>query len=172
MINLKELDERYKDVGLGYIRFGGKSYYEINSDIPLSLNSFGGKDGFVLNDKGEVELYKLSETEDYKYYFNDREVSCFEYWELEDSGMYDDVSFEIKDNNKNWWGKTLDHYYPHPWYPQKKIVAFELVNDIPGFRKGKIFNLYMGYIEPNVGVSYSVDDCLQLVEFFKPLYDE
>ena len=172
MINLKELSERYKDVGLGYIHFGGHSYYEINSDVPLSLNSFGGKDGFVLNDKGEVELFELNYSDDYRYFFNGAEVSQDKYWELEDSEMYDDISFEIVSENKKWWGKTLDNYYPHPWFPDRKIIAFELVNDIPFFRKGKVFNLFCGDIECDYGVKYSEDDCLQLPEFFKPVYDE
>jgi len=165
MLNLKELSERYKDVGLGYIRFGGKSYYEINSDIPLSLNSFGGKEGFVLNDKGEVELFDISDKKLLKrHYYSD------ENWNNEVD--YETEEYWDEMTSSKWWGKTLDNYYPHPWFPDRKIVAFKLINDIPFFRKGKIFNMYCGDIECNYGVKYSEDDCLQLPEFFKPIYDE
>jgi hypothetical protein len=165
MINLKELSERYKDVGLGYIRFGGKSYFEINSDIPLSLNSFGGTQGFVLNNKGEVELYDVSDKVLVK-----RHYYLTEDWNEQDEVDYETEHYWDKTTSNKWWGKTLDNYYPHRWYPDRKIVAFELVNDIPGFRKGKIFELLDFQIRPTLTVFYSVDDCLLLPEFFKPIY--
>ena len=107
MLNLKELNERYKDVGLGYIRFGAKSYYEINSDIPLSLNSYGGERGFILNDKNEVELFDLNNKALFKrhYYLEDS-------WENE-VDYETEFYWDEKQSNK-WWGKTLDNYYPHP----------------------------------------------------------
>ncbi len=163
MLNLKELSEKYKDVGLGYIRFGGKSYYEVNSDKPLSLNAHDGKIGFVLNENQEVELFDLSERVLIKrHYYKDL------HWE--DEVDYETEYWWDEKECEKWWGKTLDNYYPHPWYPDKKIIAFELINDIPFFRKGKIFNLFCGEIECNYGVKYSEDDCLKLPEFFKPIY--
>lgn len=167
MLNLKELSERYKDVGLGYIRFGGKSYYEINSDISLSLNSFGGSKEFVLNDKEEVELFDISDKVLVK-----RHYFLIEDWNEEYEVNYETQYYWDETTPNNWWGKTLDNYYPHPWYPDKKIVAFELINDIPFFRKGKVVKVKNNHITFNLGVNYSVDDCLHLVEFFKPLYDE
>ncbi len=179
MLNLKELSERYKDVGLGRISFGGWSYYEINSDIPLSLNSFCGKRGFVLNEKGEVELFQLATPEEYKYYFNDKEIPYDEYWELLDSEMYDDTHFNVIIEPKKWWGKTLDNYYPHPWYPERKIIAFELVNDIPFNRKGTVEevvgegeNSWIELPSPEGAYDFTVSDCLNCPEFFKPVYDE
>ncbi len=172
MVNLKELFERYKDVGLGYISFGGKSYYEIDSDIPLSLNSFGGKDGFVLNDEGQVELYDLTDKVLIKrHYYSD------ENWDNE-------VDYETK---KYWdeteanklWGKTLDNYYPHPWYADKKIIAFEIINNLPFNRKGVTVAVNRdkeaSWIELETFLSsYHLNtvDCLLTPEFFKPIYEK
>ena len=39
MINLLDLTQRYGNLGMGYIRFGDHSFYKINSDEPLRLNS-------------------------------------------------------------------------------------------------------------------------------------
>lgn len=172
MLNLKELSERYKDVGLGYIRFGGHSYYEVNSDIPLSLNSFGGTTGFILNDKGEVELWEFVDAP-YTYYKNGEEISEDEWHNTEES---EDVQLDIRsDNTRKWWGKTLDNYFPHEWYPDRKIVAFELVNNIPGFRKGEVFEVNVDECYADVGdsgVYYKLHDCLSYPEFFMPIYDE
>jgi hypothetical protein len=167
MINLKQLSERYKDVGLGHIGFGGHSYYEINSDIPLSLNSYGGKNGFILNRKKQVQIYDL----------DNREIVKRHYYLTEDWNDEDEVDYKTKyywDETEptTWWGKTLDNYYPHPWFTEKEIIAFELVNDIPGHRKGKTFEVIEYQIKTALTVNYSVDDCLFLPEFFKPLYNE
>lgn len=163
MINLQELNNRYKDTGLGYIRFGGKDYYEINSDKPLSLNSYGGTIGFVLNEQGQVELYDLDQKVLVKrHYYADEDWND----EVEHETEY----FWDEEEALKWWGKTIDNYFPHPWFPDRKIEAFELVNDIPGFRKGKVFEVVENQIRPAFSVFYSVDDCLHLPEFFKPLY--
>lgn len=174
MLNLKELSERYKDVGLGYIHFGGHSYYEINSDIPLSLNSFGGTTGFILNDKGEVELWEFVDAS-CTYYKNGEEISEDEWHNTEES---EDVQLDIRsDNTRKWWGKTLDNYFPHEWYPDRKIVAFELIGNLPFNRKGVIEkvvgegeNSWIELISPEGAYDFTVSDCLQCPEFFKPLY--
>lgn len=165
MINLQELNNRYKEDGLGSIKFGGKSYYEINSDKPLSLNCYGGREGFILNKKGEVELFDLS----------DRVLLKRHYYLTEELNDEDEVEYETEhywDNmgSNKWWGKTLDSYYPHPWFPVRKIEAFELVNDIPFFRKGKVFKVKDGGVSLSSLVEYSVSNCLSCPEFFKPLY--
>lgn len=165
MINLKELSNRYKDVGLGYIRFGGKSYYEINSDKPLSLNCYGGTIGFVLNDKEQVELYDLS----------DKRLVKRHYFLTEELNDKDEVDYETEyywdcTEPNTWWGKTLDNYYPHQYWPDKKIQAFEIINDIPFFRKGKVFKVEDGGISITSTVGYSINNCLSYPEFFKPIY--
>lgn len=162
MIDLKKLSERYKDVGLGYISFGSRPYYEINSDIPLSLNSFGGKNGFILNNKGEVELFDISDK-----VFVKRHYFLTEDWN--DEVDYKTEYYWDETESNKWWGKTLDNYYPHPWYPNKKITHFQLVNNIPFFRKGEKFAVNMDEIDCN-GIKYSVEDCLENPEFFMPLY--
>ena len=172
MLNLKELSERYKDVGLGYIHFGGHYYYEINSDVPLSLNSFGGKEGFVLNDKGEVQLYDTSDKVLVKrHYYLTEELND------EDEVNYETEHFWDEDESRIWWGKTLDKYYPHPWYPKKEIIAFELIGNLPFNRKGVIEkvvgegeNSWIELTSPEGAYDFTVSDCLQCPEFFKPLY--
>jgi hypothetical protein len=171
MINLKQLSERYKDVGLGHISFGGKSYYEIDSDTPLRLNSYSGKDGFVLNELGEVELCDLNDNR-----FVKRRYFLDENWDYEVDYETEHFWDETKPNMR--WGKTLDNYYPHPWFPDKEIVAFEVINNLPFNRKGtieKVVGGLDGWIElesPDGAYDFTVVDCLQCPEFFKPIYNE
>lgn len=139
MKNLQQLVERYanKSNGLGSISWGGKSFYETNSDVPLSLNS--SFYGFILNDKQEVELYDLNRQEIYK-----------------------------------WWGKTLDNYYPWPWYPEKEIKAFEVIRDFPLFSLGDILEVdEEGLVRSTQDweMAYWVDQCLDFPEWFKPIYE-
>lgn len=183
MLNLKELSERYKDVGLGYIRFGGKSFYEINSETPLQLNSYGGTKGFILNDNNEVELFEFI-NQDYICRLKGIEITKEEFSSLveyfNDDELEDEyLSFESTNGSRKWWGKTLDNYYPHPWFPSKEIVAFELVNNLPFNRKGVIekvigaTNDEGGWIELNTvdgSYDFTVSDCLNSPEFFKPIY--
>jgi len=172
MLNLKELVKRYKDVGLGYISFGGKSYYEVNSDTPLSFNSFGGKSGFRLNDKGEVQLFDVSDKVLVKrhYYLN-------EGWNDNEEVEYKTEHFWDETTSNKWWGNTLDKYYPHPWYPQKEIKSFEVINNLPFNRKGTIEqvigegnNSWIELESPEGAYDFTVEDCLKCPEFFKPLY--
>lgn len=143
MKNLLELWEKYKDKpnGFGYLGWGTKYFYEINSNEPLNLNRYGGNGGFILNKKGEVEISKILGS-----------IKC--------------------------WGKTLDNYYPHPWYPEKNIVAIEIVRDIPFASTGMNYEIFdediakdwRGMIRCGY-TDYSVEDCLQYPEFFKPVYE-
>jgi len=172
MLNLKELSERYKDVGLGYIHFGGKSYYEVNSDVPLSLNSFGGKGGFVLSVKGEVQLFDASDRVLVK-----RHYYLTEEWNDEDEVDYETEHFWDETTSNRWWGKTLDDYFPHPWYPEKEIISFELIGNLPFNRKGVIEqvvgegeNSWIELTSPDGAYDFTVSDCLQCPEFFRPLY--
>lgn len=171
MKNLKEISEKYKDVGLGYINWGGKKYYEINSNTPLSLNSYGGVKGFILNDEGEVELYDISEKVLIKrHYYSDEE------WENEVD--YETEHFYDETSSKKWWGKTLDNYYPHPYYPEKEIVAFEIMQNLPFNNIGIIEqvvgegeNSWIELESPDGAYDFTVSDCLQAPEFFKPIYN-
>jgi hypothetical protein len=174
MLNLKELSERYKDVGLGYIKFGGKSFYEINSDTPLQLNSYGGTSGFILNHNNEVQLFEFVE-DGCKHYLKGVQITEVEFYELVEYFNDDDLEDEFlrmeHGGTRKWWGKTLDNYYPHPWYPGKEIIAFEIVNNLPFSRKGKIIELSGdGGISLNETVGYSILNCLSNPEFFKPIY--
>ena len=187
MLNLKELSERYKDVGLGYIRFGGHSYYEVNSDIPLKLNSYGGKEGFILNSKGEAQIFEIVSAP-FLYFNWEKEITSDEYYDSldeinNDSKKEGELGLRLEhDSIKRWWGKTLDQYYPHPWYPEKEIIAFELIADLPYNRKGVFIEVVcagdchhgeLGWIEltsKDGSYDFTVTECLDLPEYFKPLY--
>lgn len=64
MKNMQEIIDRYKNVipegrsVTGFLMWGGKPYYEINSKKPLSINSITGVE-FITNKKGQVQLYDL-----------------------------------------------------------------------------------------------------------------
>ena len=64
MKNLEQIINRYKNQlpdycssVSGYLMWGGKSYYRINSDKPVRLNS--SSSGFILNPEGKVQQYSL-----------------------------------------------------------------------------------------------------------------
>lgn len=173
MLNLKKLSDRYKGFGLGYIRFGGKSFYKIESDEPLQLNSYGGSDGFVLNDNDQVMIIN-NDDKQYKYFYDGNEISKEEFmsdkYSIDDDKLTADIIYD------KCYDETLDKYYPHPWYPNKNILEFEVVNIIPFAKKGDRFKVSDNVIdirnENSISFSISVEDCLNTPEFFKPLYDE
>lgn len=173
MKNLKELQEKYSKYfnGLGKVSWGRKSYYEINSDKPLNLNSYGGNKGFVLNELGQVELWEHKEHYNYTYFYKGQEISEEEFNRLDGGGASSD-DLELKtDFSKKWWGLTLDQYYPHPYYPEKKIKAFRVINNIPFLEEGEVYELFCGEIKVRYDIVYSEDDCLNYPEFFKPIYE-
>lgn len=163
MKNLKQLCDKYGYMGA--LQWGGKPYHEINSDIPLYLNSYSAPKGFILNENEEVEVYCMQEKILVKrHYYSDEE------WETE-------VNFETEHfwdemGYKTWWGKTLDNYYPHPWYPEKEIIAFEVIRNLPYFTVGKTYEVVDDAIQSNEDfeLNYWVWQCLEYPEFFKPLY--
>lgn len=173
MKNLKELQEKYSRYfnGLGHVRWGGKSYYEINSDIPLNINSYGGKDGFILNDLGQVELWEHKEVYNYTYFYKGQEITEEEFSRLDDEGASDE-DLELKsEHSKKWWGLTLDNYYPWPYYPDKKLLGFEVVNNIPFFTEGNLYGISCGEIMSDDDyIIYTEDQCLNYPEFFRPFY--
>ena len=174
MKNLKELQEKYSRYfnGLGHVSFGGKSYYEINSDKPLNLNSVGGKEGFVLNELGQVELWESREHYNYTFFYKSQEVTEEEFHRLDDEGVSPDDLTLQSEPSKKWWGLTLDNYYPWPYYPDKKIKAFEVIRNIPFFDEGEIYDVYCGEIKSIDGyIIYTEEECLEYPEFFRPRYE-
>lgn len=176
MRNLKEISERYKDVGLGRIRWGGKCFYEINSEKKITINSEGGIRGFVSNELGEVELYEFIDVP-YQYYKADLEITADEYHELLDACEHnweEEETMKLRiehDNVRHWWGLTLEHYFPYPWYPDREIIGFELMLDMPLYRSGVVFNVSEGgNIITDVPYNFTTDICLENPEYFKPLY--
>jgi hypothetical protein len=177
MKNLKEICEKYSDVGIGRIHWGGKCFYEINSEKPITINSEGGKAGFVRNELGEVQLYEFFEAP-YQYYKEDVEITAAEYHNFVETCGYD---FEAEerlglriehDNVRHWWGLTLEHYFPYPWYPEKEIIAFELMLDMPLYRSGVVFNVCeSGNVIASGPYNFTTDLCLENPEYFKPLYN-
>lgn len=80
MKNLQEIIDRYKDqvafpnqCPTGFLAWGGKQYYRINSIKPISLNSTF--EGFILDRYGRVEEYRQNSkgivTRQYKSKLND-----------------------------------------------------------------------------------------------------
>jgi len=174
MKNLAELQDKYSRYfnGLGKIGWGGKSYYEINSDIPLNLNSAGGKNGFILNDSGQVELWDSKEHYNYTFFYKGQEITEDEYRKLEDEGASDDDLTLKSEDSKKWWGLTLDKYYPHPYYPTTKVISgFEIINNIPFFDEGEFYDLEDDKIRSiDDDMLYNRLQCLEYPEFFKPIY--
>src|SRR6187402_2726164 len=177
MKNLKQLQEKYSKYsnGLGHIQRGGKSYYEINSDKPLNLNS--DFNGFILNELGQVECYEFFDAT-YKYFMKGLEISEEDWTRIEDeikwcSEKEEELQLEIvHDNCRKWRGLTLDNYYPHPYYPEKEVKAFEVIRETPYLEMGEIYEVFCDdlYTPDYDGIKYSVDDCLQYPEFFRPVY--
>ncbi len=179
MKNLKQLQEKYSKYhnGLGHIRWGGKTFYEVNSDVPLQLNSYGGNEGFILNELGQVQLWEFFDAP-FQYFLKDVEIT-YEEWEKLENEIYwnsekeEELGLDVKhDNIRKWWGLTLDNYYPHPCYPEKEIIAFEVINAFPYFDEGKIYEVEDAIIrsEEDYELSYFTWQCLEYPEFFKPIF--
>lgn len=181
MINLQQLVDRYKDVGLQEIRFRYRHFYEINSDIPLNLSSHGGSAGFILNDKDCVQIFDIIETdEDYLFFKDGEQIHRDVFWALVDAGHRDDIHLE-RNNIEYYDGKTLENYYPHPYFPEKQIIAFEIINNLPFCRIGRIEKVvgfdgdglseWIEIASLDGAYDFTVEDCLNQPEFFKPLYE-
>lgn len=169
MKNLQELIERYKNYPRIIIPFSHHFWYEINSDKGLNLNSYGRFD-YVLNEAGEVETYELIDAP-YLYFLDSAEITD----EQRDNLTEDEERrLEIRhDNVIKIWGKTLDNYYIHPYYPDKKIKGFEIVKMLPLFELGKVYECDDdGIITSDLDwdLSYLTYQCLDYPEFFKPIY--
>lgn len=166
MKNLKQLSEKYNN-NLGQLLWGGKDYYRINSDVPISLNSFGGAQGFVLNEEGQVEEFDLNNKVLVKrHYYSDED---WEYPTEEETEYYWDET-----EPSMWWGLTLDDYYPWPWYPEKQIKGFIVIKHIPLFDLHEYCEVKDDYLirsKEEFEIAYTIDECLKYPEFFKPIYE-
>lgn len=161
MKNMLEIIDRYKEQlpkngnsVTGFLHWGGKKYYEINSNDPLSINSKWGVE-FITNNKGGVELYSLDEKiPGINTYFTD------DTYEKETKLK---TEFFIENlSPKTWWGKTIDNYYPWPWFPDKEITHVEIVRIIPEYTLGSQIE-----VKNNAMLLWKA---LEYPEFFKPLY--
>jgi len=178
MKNLKELQEKYSKYtnGLGHIRWGGKEYFEINSDKPLKLNGTTGR--FILNDKGEVQLYEILPWEEKtKVYTKKGEVITEEQFDLETINLTMDEmkvqEYDVTIEDNVWWGKTLENYYPYPYYPDKQIKGFTIMKEIPLFELFEYCDLDEDDLirsTDDYEIAYTKEQCLNLPEFFKPIY--
>lgn len=182
MINIVELENRYK--GIQYsVYHTGKGVYLINSDEPISLNRCNG---YVLNELGLVEEYKFVDNEQSSYWARDKagemKVSDAEYLEQFRKGnhVWCD-SLHIVDNP----AKTIytyrakpEDYYPHTWYPDRKIIEFECIRIAPMWMYGKRYEVFTDsdgseLIEGDDNETRLwIDEVLNYPEFFKPIYEE
>lgn len=187
-ISIADLEKRYHDeisnprkrCVTGYLSWGGRRFYELNSDVPYHLN--GTYDDFIKNELGEIQCWE-SGPEEYEYFFDGKLITEKEYnaiWVNENilGETNDELDFrtdiKLVNTTKYWWGKTLDQYYPHPYFTDKEIIGFKVIRNLPFY---KINEIYYLNDDKNLGddwseVDYSLADCLKYPEFFEPIYDK
>lgn len=152
MRNIQELFNRYKDDDvLTKVGFGSKGYL-INSDEMVSINRTTNE--FITNEFGQVQTYEFISDEE---------------WQL----RRQDPNFNSSLIGTEYsWGDTLDKYYRHPYYPNKKIVRVEIVKTIPYAKRGTILYVYNNLIHIYEElILCSVNSIMEYPEFYKPLYD-
>lgn len=179
MLNIQQLIDRYKDFlpsyqksVMGYLSWGGKSYYTINSNVPISLNS--DYNGFILNDEGLVQEYVLNDEPLYKWYYDEELTSP-----LRDDDFdvdYDDL-YRIENENLSTksYKNTLDKYYPHPYFPNSPIRSFTVIRIMPFWILNKEYLVEEAggdkYIQSeDIDTIMLKRECLMYPEFFKPNY--
>ncbi len=181
MLNLQEIINRYKDKidrssVMGFLTWGGKPYYRINSDKPISLNSTF--EGFILNKEGFAEEYEILENEESLLYFSDKEltnqISWEEFYNLfgDNDEIYSNQVISNPNRTKYTRELSLSEYYPHPWFPEKEIISFKCIRIVPFWELNKEYEL------DEEGLITSEDEetkmweyeCLQYPEFFEPIY--
>ncbi len=160
MKNLKEVFERYESQKgfhcsiLVLLNLVSKSFYEINSDKQISLNS--NYSGLILNPEGRAQCYGGR---------NNYEI-------IKEEDKVSDIH-NFTDSVK-WWGKKLENYYLHPYYPDKNILGFQIIRFLPDCKINDFFKLEFdsnGIEVIKVGKhKYTESDCLEYPEFFKPIY--
>ena len=73
------------------------------------------------------------------------------------------------ETSKKTYRLPLSAYYPHPWYPNKEIVSFEIVRLLPGHDIGDYIEIFANCLISN-SLTLTVQECLQMPEFFMPVY--
>jgi hypothetical protein len=122
----------------------------------LGSIAWGGKEYYKINSKKPVLLN-----------------STYSGFILNDKQEVEEFTITTKFKTIKKWGKKLKNYYPWPYYPKKKIKAFEIVRNQPFLKVGEILNLkgnYITYGPITCSIQISKEDCLKWPEFFKPLY--
>lgn len=172
MLSVAGLVTRYPQ-GLGpALSWGGKCYYKINCSEPYNLNSTFS--GFILRDDDRVQCYS---------------------WEAPPSTALL-IDMEERSESIVWWDAKLDGFYPHPFFSDNKIMAFQCVRTCPSFTEGELYEvsypedrlkrlkdrglpiLFPESISSLVIVpgddrmtNFDVNYMLQYPEFFKPVYE-
>lgn len=180
MTSLQQIIDRYKDIlprytssVMGYLMWGARQYYAINSDEPLLINSQYGVE-FITNKEGLVEEYSIIEDVPNTLYYRDeeqtQEVSFDEFYnrffksphtEEEYSEYYHKYTRNNPDRVKFRYRYKTEELYPHPWYPGRDISHFKVIRIMPGLLPG----------DEIVQESYEKEQYyLQYPEFFKPIY--
>jgi hypothetical protein len=141
MYNLARLRKRYEG------KTGSFSW--------LAFLRWGRKESYGINTSRGVMLNGVANSGEFK---------------TNDKGQIQE--FDItNESGKVWWGLTEDQYYPWPWFPDKKIVAFTCINICPGFEMGKVYAVDNGgfFINDDY-VVHAFTTGLDYPEFFKPVY--
>lgn len=93
------------------------------------------------------------------------------------------ISFTDEETGKVWFGQDdkfpASDFYIHPYSPDKEIKRVEIFADIPGAKKGKVFDAFTSktngrrfvQISNILAISYSMETILFYPQFFKPLYE-
>jgi hypothetical protein len=187
MINVQNLIDRYKKVikspysaVTGFLSWGGKQYYAINSDEALNINSQWNKE-FITNEEGFVEEYKIGEDQHPYLYFLDidhtKPVSYEEWIKTMAKEGYPEDRYDLytTDNpfrvERKYRYKTTD-LYPWPWYPDREIKSFTVVRIAPFWTLGEEYEVEeTGLItSEDDQTKLWLDEALSFPEFFKPNY--
>lgn len=79
------------------------------------------------------------------------------------------ISDDSLESTKKTYRLPLSAYYPHPWYPNKEIKAFMTVSRVPGHDIGDDIEIFANCLISN-SLTLTVQECLQMPEFFMPVY--
>lgn len=152
--------------------------YPINSYEPVRINKYSSS-GYVWKN-GFLEDYKFDDTiQNQMYWSRDEageeiltkeEVQALEYEDYESLFLHDHRDYCIRK-----YRYTPNDLYPHPWFPDREIVAFECLTFAPLWEVGKIYEVDKERIirsELDWETSLWVSQALDYPEFFKPIYED
>jgi hypothetical protein len=189
MLHLQGLIDRYKDhlprysgSVMGYLAWGGKQYYAINSEEPLSLNSSYGVE-FITKD-GLVEEFTINEDVPSILYYLDEAHTQQADWDTwydkfgqndDNNERYTKYTVDNPERVSHKYRYTLEQLYPHPWFPEKEIEAFEVIHIMPYAVVGQTYPIHgensrLGKYALIGLNTYYLDELLNYPEFFKPIY--